>query len=421
MHALVHFFMLLIWPLVAISANAEQIRIAPGDDKTGYETTDYVTDSLSLERRTGNPTNLQQVATEDQLGLPPLSSYQQHKPDAAQIELGRKLFFDRRLSRNKTMSCAMCHVPEQGFTSNELKRPVGFEGRLVKRNAPTVLNVRFYEALFVDARESTLAQQVWAPLLADNEVNNPSIGSVVAQINADPEYRVMFDDAFGQAADMLNIGIALAQYQQSLVAGDSAFDRFFYGKDSAALSDSAKQGLELFRGKATCAVCHTIGPAYALFTDQKLHSTGAGYQASMARTRDPIPVQLAPGVSTTLDPAVVNSVGEQKPNDLGRYEVTLDPDDRWLFRTPSLRNIAVTAPYMHNGEFLTLRSVLDFYNQGGVQHEQLSPLIRPLNLSEDELSALESFLNSLTSSKLQTLVADAFAAEVGDENANREP
>jgi len=407
-----------LWPIFIGQTLLAQIRIAPGDDKTGYESLDYATNSLSLERRVGRAANLESIASTPQLGLPPLSDYQQHKPNAAQIELGRKLFFDRRLSRNKTMSCAMCHVPEQGFTSNELKRPVGFEGRLVRRNAPTLLNVRFYDALFVDARETTLAQQVWAPLLADNEMNNPSIGVVVAQINQDTEYQQMFRAAFAEDANMLNIGVALAQYQQSLVAGDSDFDRYYYAGDESALSDTAKSGFELFTGKAGCAVCHSVGSDYALFTDQKLHNTGAGYQASMARTRDPVTVQLAPGIKTELDPSVLASVGEQKPNDLGRYEVTQNPDDRWKLRTPSLRNVAVTAPYMHNGEFLSLKDVVSFYNEGGVAHEQLSPLMRELNLSALEIDALVAFLESLTSNQLQPIVADAFAAEIGDEDVN---
>ena len=277
--------------------------------------------------------------------------------------------------------------------------------------------MRFYQSLFVDAREDTLAQQVWAPLLADNEMNNPSVGNVVSQVNGDPEYRELFQTAFQQPANMLNIGVALAQYQQSLVAGNTAFDRYHYAADKTALSPQAIEGLALFQGKAGCVTCHSIGRDYALLTDQKLHNTGVGYQASMARTRDPVKVILAPGVTTELDPAVVASVGEQKPNDLGRYEVTLNPDDRWKIRTPTLRNIALTAPYMHNGEFLSLMDVISFYNQGGVAHEQQSPLIRELNLTNKEMLAIEALLQSFTSDNLQPLVADAFAAEVGDQHS----
>lgn len=406
----------IFWSLLC---SAKDIRIAPGDDKTGYENVTYKTNSLSLEHRKGEAIDLARVAKTPQLGLPPLNESQQHEPNAAQIALGRKLFFDRRLSRNKTMSCAMCHIPEQGYTSNELKRPAGFEGRQVKRNAPTIVNVRFYDTLFVDSREHTLAQQVWSPLLDANEMNNPSVGSVIEQVNQDPEYLTLFKQAFGRRADMLTIGVALAQYQQSLVAGDSDFDRFFYGGDTTALSELAQRGLALFQGKAACATCHTLGKKHALFTDQQLHNTGVGYQASMARNRDPIAVQLAPGVKTTLDPQVIAAVGEQKPNDLGRYEVTLNPDDRWKFRTPSLRNVALTAPYMHNGEFLTLKEVITFYNDGGVPHEQQSPLIRKLGLHQHERDALEAFLMSLTSNQYTPLVKDAFAAEVGDHNVQQ--
>ncbi len=390
------------------------IRLAPGDDKSGYDSTAYQTNSLSLEHRKGTALNLAAFAIEPQLGLPDPKESLELEPNAAEIALGRRLFFDRRLSRNQTMSCAMCHIPEQGFTSNELKRPVGFEGRSVKRNAPSLLNVRLYERFFVDARETSLAQQAWSPLLASNEMNNPSIGHVLEQINRDPVYQQQFKQAYGKPADMLNVGYALAQYQQSLLAGDAAFDRWKYASDKTALSKSQQAGFELFTGKAACASCHLIGDQYALFTDQQLHNTGAGYQASMLGEQKEITVILAPGIETTIPAEVAQRVGEPKPNDLGRYEVSLNPKDRWKFRTPTLRNVALTAPYMHNGEFLTLKDVVNFYNQGGQAHSALSPLIRPLNLSATEVDNLIAFMQSLTSSKLKLLVADAFAADVQD-------
>ena len=160
------------------------IRLAPGDDKTAYELSSYSTDSLSLALRRGREANLENIAKTPQLGLPALSKGWLQSVDSDKISLGRKLFFDRRLSRNKTMSCAMCHIPEQGFSSNEVARPIGFEGRSLKRNAPTILNIAFSDTLFWDARENQLAQQVWSPLLAANEMNNPSIGAVIDTILA---------------------------------------------------------------------------------------------------------------------------------------------------------------------------------------------------------------------------------------------
>ena len=369
---------------------------------------------MSLALRRGREANLENIAKTPQLGLPALSKGWLQSVDSDKISLGRKLFFDRRLSRNKTMSCAMCHIPEQGFSSNEVARPIGFEGRSLKRNAPTILNIAFSDTLFWDARENQLAQQVWSPLLAANEMNNPSIGAVIDTILADPEYPKLFQNAFKQAPNMINIGEAIAQYEKSLIAANSRFDQWKYGHQSKALNEDEIAGYQLFIGKAACASCHTVGPDSALFTDQLLHNTGIGYFDSMSPQSDTVTVQLAPGVTTQIQQSVIQTIGEKKPNDLGRYEVTNQPDDRWKFRTPSLRNVALTAPYMHNGHFTNLSQVLDFYNRGGVENELLSPLIRPLNLSKKQQDQIVSFLKTLTGSNVKTLVADGFAAPIGD-------
>lgn len=394
--------------------NPQELRLAPGDYKQSYADADYTTDSLSLENRKGSPANLIQIATTSHLGLPAVATPADNKPDSDKIALGRKLFFDRRLSRNKTMSCAMCHIPEQGFTNNELARPIGFEGRGLKRNAPTILNAAFYQRLFWDSREFSLEQQVWAPLLAANEMNNPSIGYVVESIRAAADYDGLFETAFGSPVTMQNIGLALAQYERALIGGNSRFDRWYFNDEKNALSSNEIAGFELFRGKARCAACHLVGQDSALFTDNQLHNTGIGYADSMLKGNEPVSVQLAPGISTKMDPAQIRSVSEGIENDLGAYEVSQQPADRWKFRTPILRNVALTAPYMHNGELLSLAEVVEFYDQGGVPNELLSPLIQPLGLSDQEKQNLVAFLKSLNSDNLRTLVADAFAAPIGD-------
>ena len=399
---------------IAAAEPVGDVRLAPGDFKGGYDKLDYETDSLSLPARTGVDADLLGNIKSEHLGLPSFSAYQQEVPDASAISLGRKLFFDRRLSRNKTMSCAMCHIPEQGFTSNELKRPIGVEGRNLKRNAPTLLNVIFNRRLFWDARESNLAQQVWSPLLAKNEMNNPSVGHVLEQLHSDEEYLGMFMNTFGEKANMMNVGQALAQYQQSLIGASSRFDQWYFGRDKNALNELEQQGFTVFMGKGACQSCHSVGDNYALFTDQQLHNTGVGYEDSMRKTPKSIAIQLAPGMSAEVDKELINSVGEKKENDLGLYEVTLKPPDRWKYRTPSLRNVALTAPYMHNGEFSSLDEVIEFYNVGGTPNALRSPLIRPLNFTTDEQVALREFLKSLTSSNVAELVLDGFAAPVGD-------
>jgi len=389
-----------------------EVRLAPGDDKTFYERSSYKTNSLSLAKRTGHPAALDVIARTPQLGLPERSGQQIQAIDKRKIALGRKLFFDRRLSRNKTMSCAMCHIPEQGFSSNELARPIGFEGRGLKRNAPTILNVAFAKTLFWDARENNLAQQVWSPLLAANEMNNASVGAVIDVIEKDAEYRNLFKNAFGASPNMLNIGEAIAR----LVSANSRFDQWHFGKADNKLTADEIAGYQLFIGKASCSTCHTINQRYALFTDHKLHNTGLGYFNSMSPAQETITVQLAPGVTTEREQSVIQSVSEDKPNDLGRYEVSNQPIDRWKFKTPSLRNVALTAPYMHDGSLNSLREVVSFYNKGGVKNELLSPLIRPLNLNVQEQTSLVSFLKTLTGDNVAALVSDGFAAPIGDTN-----
>ncbi|MBX2870203.1 MAG: SCO family protein [Acidiferrobacterales bacterium] len=387
----------------------------PGDYKQGYESKSYTTKSLALESRLGVKADLFKLAQRKVNGLPELPVPENNPLTQKKIELGRKLFFDRRLSINDTFSCAMCHIPEQGFTSNEISTAVGVEGRSVRRNSPTLYNVGYLSTLFHDGREENLEQQVWSPLLARNEMANPSVGYVLKKIRSFADYDGLFEEAFdGEKVGMENLGQALASYQRTLIAADSPFDRWLYDNQPNAMSAEAKQGFELFDGKAGCSGCHLVQNNQALFSDNLLHNTGLGYKNSIQKNEIAKRITLAPGVFLDVDPEYIATVGEKKPSDVGQYEVTENPADRWKFRTPTLRNIALTAPYMHNGEFGTLREVLEFYNQGGVPHELQSPLIRPLGLAESELNAIEAFLNSLTSHDIDILVSDAFTAPIGD-------
>ena len=214
---------------------------------------------------------------------------------------------------------------------------------------------------------------------------------------------------------METIGMAIASYERTLNSANSPFDRWYYGKDDKAIAAKTKRGFDLFIGKAGCSQCHSIDKNTALFTDNKLHNTGIGFDAAMAKpTATTQRVQLAPGVFTEIPNEVIASVSETKANDLGRYEVTQNPKDRWLYKTPSLRNVSLTAPYMHNGSIASLREVVEFYNRGGIANENLDRLIKPLNLSSSELDELESFLANLTGNNVETLVSDAFAAPIGE-------
>ncbi|HEY6599430.1 MAG TPA: cytochrome c peroxidase, partial [Pseudomonadales bacterium] len=306
------------------------------------------------------------------LGLPASSG---PAPSRAAVDLGRRLFFDRRLSFNGTLSCGMCHVPEQGFTQNELATPVGFGGASVRRNAPALYNVAYRTRLFHDGREGSLALQIWSPLLAANEMANPSIGLVVERIAAMPAYSAEFQRAFGGGPDVESVGAALAAYERGLLSANAPFDRWRAG-DGAAMPAAAVRGFALF-GDRGCAACHSG----ALFTDEQYHDSGIGYHAAM-HAQPPSELRLAPGVVVSVARDALGPVAAA--NDLGRYEVTQLPDDRWRFRTPTLRNVAVTAPYMHDGSIATLADVIDYYAAGGVPHEGQDPLIKPIALTAGE-------------------------------------
>ncbi|MCK5831169.1 MAG: SCO family protein [Methylococcales bacterium] len=385
-----------------------------GDNKLAYDKENYQTQSIALVDRKGQVTHLLDTINNPPLGLPKLPIPKNNLITEAKISLGKKLFYDRRLSINNTFSCAMCHIPEQGFSSNEMATAVGIEGRTVRRNSPTLYNVGYFQTLFHDGRETTLEQQVWGPLLAHNEMANPSIGYVIEKIKRLPEYQGLFEKTFDRPAGMETIGQAIASYQRTLNAADSDFDRWYFAQQNNALTQSAQKGYQVFVGKGQCNHCHLISSSDALFTDNQFHNTGVGYEKAMKIQSTTIKVQLAPGVFTQVDSQVIESVSENKPNDLGRYEVTQNPDDRWKYKTPSLRNISLTAPYMHDGSISTLEQVIHFYNQGGIANDTLDLNIKPLNLTDEEIKNLVEFLKSLKGSNVHQLISDAYAQQVGD-------
>jgi cytochrome c peroxidase len=344
------------------------------------------------------------------LGLPSMPMVAEGAGAEARVELGRMIFMDRRLSRNGTMSCGMCHIPEQGFTANEMATAIGIEGRSLRRNAPTVLNVAFQQSLFHDGRESSLEHQIWSPLLARDEMGNTSRAAVVARLSALPGYSVPFERAFpGLGVTEDTIAAALASYERALTAANSRFDRWYFESDAPALSAPEHAGFELFRGKAGCTACHIVNASDALFTDHRFHNTGVGWLRSNAANQT-LSVPLGGGQTAEVSSADMASLFGGNLRDEGRFEVTRRPEDRWAYKTPSLRNVALTAPYMHNGSLGTLREVIEFYDRGGIENPGKDPLLRPLRLSVGDKQALEAFLLTLTGDNVGRLAAEARAA-----------
>lgn len=376
------------------------------DPRAGYDSPAFRTATRSLDGPSGPALDLEALAANPPLGLPPVAW---EPPRAEAIRLGQRLFFDRRMSVNGTLSCAMCHVPEQGFTQRELRTPIGVEGRSVPRNAPALVNVAYQQTLFVDGRETSLETQIWSPLLAHNEMANPAVGAVLARIAGLDDYAERFQAVFGEGVTMSTLGRALASYQRALLSADSPFDRWYFGGQANALGDEAMHGFELFRSRG-CVSCHRMGEDHALFTDHGFHDTGIGYRDPKSAAAAPRRLNFAPGVVLEVDGAAIPT----RAADLGRYRITGDPADRWRFRTPGLRNVALTAPYMHDGSLATLADVVAHYAAGGTPHDGLDPRLRPLELTAAQQQALVRFLESLTGSNAAALARDARRTRIGD-------
>ena len=331
------------------------------------------------------------------LGLPPLPTT---PADGAIVALGKKLFFDRGLSFNDTMACGMCHIERQAFTSNQLATSVGMEGKSLRRNAPGLFNVAYETKLFRDGRENSLETQVWSPIVSPDEMAAPSVGWELAKVRSLPDYLALFERSFpGRGVSVETIGIAIAAYERTLLLANSPFDRWRYGGEKGALSQQEQLGYALFTGKARCSICHLVGEQSALFTDGQFHDTGLAYSNTMSLHIKDFDVRLAEGNFTRRSQEDVQMISNPTPNDLGRFEITQNPKDRWSFKTPSLRNVALTGPYMHDGSLKTLVDVVNYYNAGGFYSPNKSDLVKPMELTDEEKQALVAFLNSLTGTK----------------------
>ena len=281
------------------------------------------------------------------------------KPDAAaepRVKLGRKLFFDPILSADRTIACASCHHPDRGFASDGI--PTGIRGQRLNRRAPPLFNRALGSAFFWDGRAATLEEQALMPIEDPREMGS-SVTEALKRLNADPTYRAQFAAAFPDGVSAKNLGTAIASFERMLLRGDSPIDRFRKNGDVAALSPEVRHGLWLYESKGRCWRCHS-GPN---FSDESFHNTGVGWG------REPI--------------------------DLGRFAITKNEADRGRFKTPTLRGVALSVPYMHDGSLKTLDDVVEFYSRGGVENPNRDGAIVPLNLSKDEVAALVAFLKAL--------------------------
>jgi cytochrome c peroxidase len=301
------------------------------------------------------------------LGLPPAVIPADNPPTAETIALGRRLFYDPVLSADRSVSCASCHSPQFGFADSR-PRSEGVGKKKGTRHSPPVVNAAYFDVQFWDGRSPSLENQAEGPVQNPVEMAN-TLKAVERRLNADPSYRQQFAEAWGARPITYEmVEKSIASFERTVISGNSPFDRWKYGNDKNAVNAAVKRGFVVFtsKKKADCASCHSVGEKYALFTDNQFHNVGVGVHA-----------------------------GEL--TDVGLYAVTHHEADKGKFKTPSLRNIALTAPYMSDGSLKDLKQAIDFYIGAGNSNPNLDPKIHVLDfLTGQERADLQAFLNSLT-------------------------
>lgn len=341
------------------------------------------------------------VAAEPPLGLPPVPVPESNPTTPEKVRLGEKLFNDTRFSTTGKVSCATCHKREKVFTDG-LPVSEGIHGLKGTRSAPTVVNAAYLGSQFWDGREPSLEAQSSQPFLNPVEMGLKTHEPILQVVHTDLEYAELFQKAFGKTTDQITmdeVQKAIGSFERTLIAGDSPFDRYFYGGDKTAMGPAAIRGLEVFRGQGRCVSCHVIEQTQALFTNNQFHNIGVAAHR-MPGNLDELSSAVSEVKQKGTDIAVLSN---PKTESLGRFAVTRELSDLGAFKTPTLRNVELTAPYLHDGSLETLEEVVKFYNNGG-RSEETDPVpelldggIRPLNLSEQQQADLVAFMKALTS------------------------
>jgi cytochrome c peroxidase len=318
---------------------------------------------------------------------------------AAQVALGRKLYFETRLSKDGTVACATCHDVSRGF-SDRRNTSEGVGDQIGRRNAPTPVNAAFFSSQFWDGRASTLEDQAKLPIVNPIEMGMPNGAAAAAAIAGDPEYQAAFKAAYDSAPNYEDIGKAIASFERTLIFISAPFDRFARG-DVGAISPEARAGFALFNGKARCNACHQMSGSNPLGTDNRFHNIGVS-----ARHQDFEDLARKGLAAVTKDDSVeaIDRLAlETDLAELGRFTVTRNRADIGAFKTSGVRNVGISAPYMHDGSLATLWDVIDHYNKGGETNPYLDGGIEPLALSEPEIDQLVAFLFSLSDERFASV------------------
>jgi cytochrome c peroxidase len=309
---------------------------------------------------------------------------------ADKITLGKMLFFDPRLAGDSSISCAKCHDPTKGF-SNGLQMSDAYPGTKHWRHVPTVLNAAYAKHQFWDGRASSLEEQALGPIQAPIEMNQ-NLTHLVEKLDNIPYYREQFKKVFNGPVTAQNLAKAIASFERTIVSRPGRVDKFLSG-DKSALNDSEKRGFDLFMGKANCVACHN-GPTA---TDNSFHTTGVPEIDALKTESDRVATRHFFATDQKYpNPRSVSS-------DYGQELVSKSTSDRGKFKTPSLRELKWTAPYMHNGAFETLEDVIRFYMKGGGDHANKDSLLKPFQLGDSEMDDLIAFLEAMSSERQMTI------------------
>ncbi len=342
------------------------------------------------------------------LGLPPVPYPENNPQTPEKIALGEKLFDDVRFSSTGQVSCGTCHDATKAFTDSPLKVSEGIEGLTGTRNAPTVINSAYFETMFWDGRSADLEDQSQHPFINPVEMGLKDHEPILKIVRSDPDYVKAFKNVFdksGESITMTEVKQAIAAFERTKISGNSPFDRWYYGGEPDALNESQKRGFDIFINQGRCVSCHLIEQTQALFTDNRFHNVGVG----ITLIQEDIPDLAGEYIvaNLTADEVDVKVLSDARSSELGRFALTTLFDDLGSFKTPTLRNIAATPPYMHDGSLATLSDVVIHYNNGGVTVETdpvndfLSGGIRPLNLEDDQIDDLVAFMEALTSPQFE--------------------
>jgi cytochrome c peroxidase len=340
------------------------------------------------------PKSLQQVGAPVEMTRAAIPADNPQTPE--KISLGQRLFFDRRLSVDGTVSCSTCHDPALAFTDRK-RTSVGVKGRTGQRNAPTILNALYNKTQFWDGRVNTLEEQEALPIVNSVEMGRPNLDAAVAQIAAVGEYQQAFRVVFGRPPNGPDLLRAIASYERTQLSFDSPFDHFIAG-DKNAIDASAKRGWELFNNQARCNKCHALTDTERDVTnliDNDFHNIGI---LAVQHKVVPLARQAEQLINSGDKEAVDRAAIQTDMSALGRFLITKKEKDIASFKTPNIRNVLVTGPYFHDGSQETLWDVVDHYNKGaGLQNPYLDEDIQPLALTETDIDDLVAFMASLTS------------------------